>query len=155
MIWKDWSGVVPCVLVVLVLLRSPGLAHAQDEEIRCNYSQKIVCALSGCQEGPVGSAYLLLPPLSVLEEASISIRTGAPVPLPSIQRCDRNGCTAVQITAIRSGVFTTIVQPYGAYFLKIASETVDIGPHIGDFIEVGSLMLGTVTYFGSCPAVVK
>jgi hypothetical protein len=155
MIWKDWSGVVPCVLVVLVLLQSPGPAQAQDEEIRCNYSRKIVCAQSGCQEGPVGSAYLLLPRLSVLEEASTSVRTGARAPLPTIRRCDSNGCTAVQITATRGGVFTTIVQPYGAYFLKIASEAVDIGPHVGDFIEVGSLMLGTVTYFGSCPAVTK
>jgi hypothetical protein len=157
MIWKDWSGVVPCVLVVLVLLQSPGSAQAQDDEIRCNYSRKFVCAQSGCQEGPVGSAYLLLPRLSVLEEASTSVRTGARAQLPTLRRCDSDGCTAAQVTAIRSGVFTTILQPHGAYFLKIASEAVavDIGPHVGDFVEVASLILGTVTYFGSCPAVAK
>src|ERR671927_302764 len=66
MIWKDWSGMVPCVLVVLVLLQSPGPAHAQDDEIRCNYNRKFECAQSGCLEAPTGAEYLLLPPLSAL-----------------------------------------------------------------------------------------
>ena len=157
MSWKDWSGVVPCGLVVLVLLQPPGPTHAQDNEIRCNYSRKIVCSPSDCQESPVGSAYLLLPRLSVLEEASLSVRTGARKQLPSPRRCDSDGCKAVQVTALRSGIFTTIAQSPGAYFLKMASEAVavDIGPQVGDFVEVASLMLTTVTYFGSCPAVVK
>jgi hypothetical protein len=156
MSWKEWSGVVPCGLVVLVLLQSPGPTQAQDNEMRCNYSRKIECTPSDCQEGPVGSAYVLLPRLSALEEASMSVRTGPRAQLPTIRRCNADGCTAVQVIATRSGVFTHIVQPYGAYFLKMASERpVDIGPQVGDFVEVASLMLGTVTYFGSCPAVVK
>ena len=54
-----------------------------------------------------------------------------------------------------SGAFVNISQFDGAYFIKIG--TVDLGPgsRVGDFVEVASTFLSTITYFGSCAAAVK
>jgi hypothetical protein len=34
---------------------------SQGDEFKCRYSRKVECSASGCQETPVGTAYLLLP----------------------------------------------------------------------------------------------
>jgi hypothetical protein len=48
-----------------------------------------------------------------------------------------------------------VVQNDGSYFLKIATVTVGENLRAGDFVEVASQLLGTVTYFGFCPTVTK
>ena len=126
---------------------------SQDNEFKCSYSRKVECAASGCQETPVGSAYLLLPKIDSL--VSATIRADGAAQLPTIRRCDSKGCSPVVVRASLSGAFVNISQFDGAYFLKIG--TVDLGPgsRVGDFVEVASTFLNTITYFGSCAAAVK
>jgi hypothetical protein len=61
----------------------------------------------------------------------------------------------VTVRASVSGAFVNITQFDGAYFVKVG--TVDLGPgsRVGDFVEVASTFLSTITYFGSCAAAVK
>jgi len=141
--------------ILTALLAAMATAPAgQPDDIRCDYSRKIECSTSGCQNGVVGNAYLLLPRLEALRAATIRARGVAD--LPTIRRCDAKGCSSAVVRATLSGAFTNIAQYDGAYFLKIASVDLgDLGPPVGDFVEVNSLFLGTITYFGSCKAVTQ
>lgn len=126
---------------------------SQSDEFKCKYSRKVECGASGCQETPVGTAYLLLPRIDSL--VSATIRADDTPQLPTIRRCDSKGCSAVVVRASPRGAFVNISQFDGAYFIKIG--TVDLGPgsRVGDFVEVASTFLSTITYFGSCAGAVK
>lgn len=138
-------------IVTASLVAAANVVSAQPEDVRCNYTRKIECSASGCQNGVVGAAYLLLPRLEALRSATI--RAEGVADLPTIRRCDGKGCSSVVVRATLSGAFMNIAQYNGAYFLKIASVDLgDLGPPVGDFVEVNSLFLGTITYFGSCKA---
>lgn len=136
------------------LVAAGSVVLAQPEDVRCNYTRKIECSAPGCHNGVVGAAYLLLPRLEALRSATIRAKGAAD--LPTIRRCDAKGCSPVVVRATLSGAFTNITQYNGAYFLKIASVDLgDLGPPVGEFVEVTSLFLGTITYFGSCKAVAQ
>jgi hypothetical protein len=144
-------GVVAAALIILV----QPLATGQDQEFRCNYTRKIECSPEGCQSGDVGSAFLLMPSAVVLFAKTIAADN--PEQLPRIRRCDSKGCTSVVVRATSSGAFLNVTQPDGAYFLRIVDTDLKAlgGPRLGDFVEVASVFLSTITYYGSCPAVAK
>jgi hypothetical protein len=141
-------------IVLALVAAASDIGFAQPEDVRCNYSRRIDCSAAGCQNGVVGAQYLLLPRLEALRSATI--RAKGVADLPTIRRCDAKGCAPVTVRATLSGAFTNIAQYDGAYFLKVASVDLgDLGPPVGDFVEVNSLFLGTITYFGSCNAVTR
>ena len=145
---RVWSS------VTALLVAMANVVSAQPEDVRCNYTRKIERSASGCQNGVVGTAYLLLPRLEALQAATI--RAEGVADLPTIRRCDTKGCSPVVVRATLSGAFTNISQYDGAYFLKIASVDLgDLGPPVGDFVEINSLFLSTITYFGSCKALAQ
>jgi hypothetical protein len=142
------------VALAFVFATTTEVVLAQSEDVRCDYSRRIDCSTTGCQDGVVGAQYLSLPRLDALRTATIRARGVAD--LPTIRRCDGKGCTPVTVRATLSGAFTNISQHEGAYFLKIASvELGNLGPPAGDFVEVNSLFLSTITYFGSCKGVTR
>jgi hypothetical protein len=142
---------VPVLIAAMCLGGST--AFGQASEIRCSYSRKVECTATGCRDGVVGAAYLLVPDVDHL--LSATIRADSSADLPNIRRCDSKGCTPVAVRAALSGAFVNISQADGAYFMKVS--TVDVGPELqrGDFVEVASQLLATLTYFGKCPALVK
>jgi hypothetical protein len=126
----------------------------QAQDIRCDYKRKFECSASGCEETTVGGLYLLLPRLEALRLSTIRARGGSD--LPVVRRCDAKGCNAVTVRVELSGAFTNISSESGGYFLKFASADLgNLGPPFGEFVEVASVWLSTITYFGSCPAVAK
>ncbi len=145
-------GVIGGLAIVTLVCGAPD-AFAQASETKCMYSRKIECSRTGCQTAPVGGAYLLVPPVDYLLAATI--RASSASEWPNIRRCDSAGCTPVAVRASLGGAFVNISQPDGSYFLKVS--TVDVGPELqaGDFVEVASQLLGTVTYFGACRQFVK
>lgn len=140
------------VVTGVILLGSSSLA-AQANELRCDYTKKFECGASGCVSASIGSAYLLLPHLDSL--TSDTTRADGPSGLPTIRRCDGKGCSPVVVRATLSGAFVNISQYDGAYFLKVS--TIELGKDLklGDFVEVASQFLSTITYLGSCRAIVK
>ncbi len=59
------------------------------------------------------------------------------------------------VRASLNGAFVDITQPDRSYFVKIATiELASQGVKLGDFVEVATTSVGTVTYFGSCKAAV-
>lgn len=140
------------VVASMVVLGS-GSVLGQTQELRCEYTRKIECAASGCQSTQIGSAYLLLPHIDSL--MADTIRADGPSGLPTIRRCDAKGCSSVVVRASLSGAFVNITQYDGSYFLKISTVALGDGMRLGDFVEVASQFLSTITYFGSCPAIVK
>ncbi len=144
---------VPWLAAALTLVLATPAVAGQTQDVRCSYVRKVDCTSSGCQEGTVGSAYLLLPHVRTLIAQTIKADHGAG--LPAIRRCDTKGCTPVEVTASLGGAFVNVTQPSAAYFLKLSTVDMGTGLRLGDFVEVASLMLGTVTYFGSCPGVVR
>lgn len=147
--------VVRCATVVasMVVLGS-GSVLGQTQELRCEYTRKIECvAASGCQNTEIGSAYLLLPHIDSL--IADTIRADGPSGLPTVRRCDAKGCSSVVVRASLSGAFVNITQHDGSYFLKISTVALGDRLRLGDFVEVASQFLSTITYFGSCPAIVK
>ncbi len=150
MIAKLLTGTAMCAIMVVV---GPRTAYGQEQDLRCDYTRKIECTAAGCQSSQIGSAYLLLPRISSLLTSTIRAENNAD--LPTIRRCDSKGCSPVVVRAEQSGAFTNIAQHGGAYFIKIATITVGEGLRAGDFVEVASQFLATITYFGACPAVAK
>ena len=74
------------VVLALVFALGGPIATFAQEESRCTYLRKIECSASGCQDGSVGSAYLLMPSVDSLLAATI--RAEGPSGLPTI-RCSR------------------------------------------------------------------
>lgn len=145
-------GAAAAVFVALGSITSADTITRED--FRCNYSRKFECSsLLGCQPSPIGSAYLLVPHVDELWKDTIG--AGIVSKLPSIWRCDDKGCSAVEVSATISGAFINVTKPDGTYFLKISTVDLGKGAEIGDFVEVTSQFLGTITYFGSCRAIVK
>jgi hypothetical protein len=139
------------VALALSLIAAP--AAAQGLEFACEYSRKVECTAAGCRDAEVGAAYLLVPPLDFLLDATI--RATEAGELPVIRRCDgTRTCTAVPVRATLGNPFVNIVPLEGTYFLKIASSDLPDGTRATDFVEVATQSLGTVTYFGSCKGVV-
>ncbi len=136
-----------------VLVFGTMAVFGQAHEFKCGYAKKVECSASGCQTTQIGSAYLLLPDVDSLIAATIRADTNAD--LPTIRRCDAKGCSSVIVRASLSGAFVNITQYDGSYFLKISTIDLGDGMKSGDFVEVASQFLGTITYFGSCPAIVK
>jgi hypothetical protein len=75
--------------------------------------------------------------------------------LPTIRRCDAKGCSPVGVRASPSGGFVNVTQHDGAYFLRVSTVDLGRGANAGDFMEVASQFLATITYFGSCEAIVR
>ena len=127
-------------------------AAAQRAEVRCDYASAIECTTKGCSSSPSGGAYLLLPDAPTLIAATSRVPAGGS--LPAIKVCDGKGCTPIAVRAARSGAFANIAQDGGAHFVKVAMVDIPPGIRRGDFLEVSARFLTTVTYLGSCPALV-
>lgn len=141
------------VLMAAIAMSAEPTLLGQDQDFRCNYALKIECTPAGCTSGDIGSAYLLLPHVDSLFGATVV--ANSPTELPTIRRCDSKGCSSVVVSASLNGAFINITQRDGTYFLKISTVDLGEGLRLGDFVEVASQMLGTIMYYGSCPAVVK
>lgn len=134
----------------LVLVAAP--AAAQGLEFACEYTRKVECSPAGCKDGEIGSAYLLVPPLDFLLDATTrAVEAGE---LPVIRRCDTRGCAGLPVRATLGNPFVNIVPLEGTYFLKIASADLADGTRAADFVEVATQALTTTTSFGSCKGVV-
>jgi hypothetical protein len=56
-----------CALAVtLMALTVEELLGQARDEIRCDYSRRVVCSEAGCKSIPVGNAFLVIPPLEEL-----------------------------------------------------------------------------------------
>ena len=142
------SHLIACALI---LVAAP--AAAQGLEFACEYTRKVECTAATCTEAEVGAAYLLVPPLDFLLDATL--RATEPGELPTIRRCDANRtCTAVPVRATLGNPFVNIVPLEGTYFVKIASIDLPDGTRASDFVEVATQSLKTVTHFGACRGVV-
>ena len=134
--------------VVLAVIASAPAAS----DVRCDYTSRIECTASGCAPTTPAGGYLLLPDVSTLLAATQ--RAADTSSLPTIQVCDAKGCTPIAVRAARSGAFVNIAQDGGAHFVKVAMQDIPPGVSRGDFLEVAARFLTTVTYTGSCPAMV-
>jgi hypothetical protein len=145
------AAVQKITTLVLSTLMSCSAFAQKGDEIRCAYERKVECGPARCRDSHVHSAYLLLTDLDALVTATI--RANGVSDLPSIRRCDPDGCTPVVIRATRSGAFVNIAGDSSSYLLKVlATDLGEFGAplKLGDFLEVTSLYLRTATYFGSC-----
>ena len=138
------------VLAALSIVGAAAPARAADQ--RCDYRSKIECTASGCAAAPIAGAYLLLPDAATLIAATG--RAADIASLPSILVCDAAACSPIRVRAARSGAFVNIAQDGGAHFVKVAMTDAGPGIRTGDFLEVAARFLTTVTYVGSCPALV-
>lgn len=137
------------IALVLCAVSSSSLAHAQNaREYRCDYATGFECDVAGCSKHALGQSYILIPHPDSLVSRTNSASHGRH-PLPAIRRCDRYGCTTVQVRAAQSTQAYTLDQVDGSYFLQIASLTKDSIAR-GEFLEVVPLPLATITYFGRC-----
>ena len=134
-------------VVLTVVAAAPGAPG-----VRCDYTSRIECTASGCASGGPAGGYLLLADASSLLAATQRATDASS--LPTIQVCDAKGCTPIAVRAARSGAFVNIAQDGGAHFVKIAMQDIPPGVRRGDFLEVAARFLTTVTYTGSCPAIV-
>jgi hypothetical protein len=149
--WR--SSLALGLLIVLAL----GKAHAQTDEIRCDYTRRVDCDAKSCTNQALSGNYLLLPPLADLllqsDLVDLADVTGDNPKLPAIRRCDAKGCSPVPVRATMPGAFVDLNQDSGSYFVRFAALDLSNlgGPKAGDFIEVAPTFLSTITYFGSCP----
>ena len=120
--------------------------------IRCEYASAIECTASGCAAASTSGRYLLLSDAPSLIAATQRATDASS--LPTIQVCDAKGCTPIAVRAARGGAFVNIAQDGGARFVRVATQDIPPGIRRGDFLEVAARFLTTVTYTGSCPAVV-
>jgi hypothetical protein len=139
-------------LDVVFALLSIAAVSPPAADVRCEYAKTIECTASGCAATPASGAYLMLPDAPTLLAATA--RAAGAVSLPTIRICDAKGCTPIAVRAARSGAFANIAQEGGAHFVKVALVDVPPGIRRGDFLEVSARFLTTVTYVGSCPALV-
>jgi hypothetical protein len=123
-------------LDVVFALLSIAAVPPPAADVRCEYAKTIECTASGCAATPA------------------TARAAGAVSLPTIRICDAKGCTPIAVRAARSGAFANIAQEGGAHFVKVALVDVPPGIRRGDFLEVSARFLTTVTYVGSCPALV-
>ena len=138
-------------VAALLVAASAASAHAAD--VRCDYTSRIECTASGCAASSVAGAHLRLPDAATLLAATQHAPDAAN--LPTILVCDATACSPIRVRAARSGAFVNITQEGGAHFVKMAMIDVVPGIRAGDFLEVAARFLTTVTYVGSCPAVVR
>jgi hypothetical protein len=123
------------------------------DEVRCDYRSKIECSALGCAPVAIDGGYLRLPDAATLVRATARATDAAS--LPTIQLCHAKACTPIRVRAATSGAFVNIAQDGGAHFIKVATRDVGTGLHRGEFVEVAARFLTTVTFVGSCPALVR
>ena len=148
-----WLVVTVAVTTAAALQAAQRVAPAPSGAVRCDYLQKIECTAAGCQPSAAGGGYLRLAPVATLVDATARAAAGAA--LPTMDVCDTTGCTPIAVRAVRGGAFVNIAQDGGAHFVKVAATDIPPGIHRGDFVEVAARFLTTVTYVGSCPALVR
>jgi hypothetical protein len=117
------------------------------EEYRCSYEKKLQCDRTGCENGDVGTAYLLIPHPDSLLAATASAGSGRP--LPQIRRCNASGCSALDVIASVSGIFVNVSTVTGGYYLKIVRNGTEPFK-TGAFMESASISLISVNYWGTC-----
>jgi hypothetical protein len=152
-------------IVILIGLAIPLCSSAQ-EEVRCDYAQRTICDRSGCKDAPVElkGNYLLVPTLDSMVKATTKVEVreafnhvlgddNANEKLPTIRKCGSAGCSADVVRAHLGGAFVDVKPATeGAYILRFAhSELGGIQP--GDFLEVVTNFLSTITSYGSCKGV--
>ena len=92
----------------------------------CRPKQLYACGVDGCQAGDAKT------------EVRLDFLHG------TYSRCDQKGCDQYPMTYEASGVFTT-AQPNSGAFLKVLNDG-------SEYMEVATLGLSTLVYFGSCEA---
>ena len=148
-----WLAVAVAVTAAGAPRAAQRVTPAPSGAVRCDYLQKIECTAAGCQPSAAGGGYLRLAPVTTLVDATARATAGAA--LPTMDVCDATGCTSIAVRAVRGGAFVNIAQDGGAHFVKVAATDIPPGIHRGDFVEVAARFLTTVTYVGSCPALVR
>ncbi len=135
-------------LLALGLLLPLGTPPHLDE-VRCSYTMRQHCLPAGCEELPIGTAFLLSPDLSVLRAATSSAPHSF---LPSLRRCDDKGCTPFEVRSSPSGAFLNVWKTDGGYILKIYTGPQDdlVTLRHGAFVEAATSLLDTYISYGRC-----
>ncbi len=130
-------------LVVFVLATA---SLQGSNEFRCTFTHRDVCDTNGCRPMPVGDMFLLIPQVKDFLDAGSRIRNGeAPV---TIRRCDKKGCTPVEVNAAPSGGFINVWKLDGGYMLKLVAG--GAAGDAGDFVEVATLWTQVFVSYGTC-----
>ncbi len=71
-----------------------------------------------------------------------------------VRRCDRQGCDRIEVDVTISGAFVSLEQRNGPWFARLEPQF--LGGREGEvrFVEVPTLGLTTLVYYGSCPLAV-
>ncbi len=117
---------------------------ADQDEVRCPYARKSVCdQAAGCNASPIGAAYLIVPRLAQLElraQQTWSV---------TVRRCDEQGCSPIDVVASNVGLgYLSLSAADRGYLIKMARTDLDGGA--GSFVEIATIGLTTLTYFGQC-----
>jgi hypothetical protein len=112
--------------------------------LRCEYIASSGCSATGsCATGSMEDGYLLAPRLDELlaaTEAKSRVQ---------VQRCDREGCTAVEGSVARSGRgYLTFGALDRGYLVKFSLDELEGS---GRFVELASIGLSVIVHQGICP----
>lgn len=117
-------------------------ADAKQELRRCWYRSVSECNTGGCTDRRSAPApderWLEIPILS----GNLFTTTG---PWRTVRRCDVRGCDRIEVEVDWSGSYFTFKQREGAWFVKV------LGSDEPPFIEVATLGLDALVYYGNCP----
>lgn len=141
------------VPIIFVLAAVASGAAQVSETFRCDYAVRNVCGGGeNCSklrfEGE--GMYLLVPSLATLEKAFPSaVLNNSPA---VVQRCDKKGCSPVEVWANHSGAFVNVWSTGGGYMLKLfVGPAAVLRGNMGDFVEVATIGLTAWVSSGSCP----
>jgi hypothetical protein len=135
----------------MLAILSPSLVSWRaPDEVRCTYSHIEVCSEKGCTNVPVRDSYLVAPSLKTLEGALVS--NDEESARLQVRRCDARGCTPIDVSLSRDGIYLNAAAPEREYMLKLTTlDAPALGVRRGDFVEVASLFLSVYVWHGHCP----
>ncbi len=130
-------------------------SDAEHELRRCRYSSVSQCGPDeGCAvrlSAPVpDERWLEVPSLDGVSIRGFLASTNQG-PWPLVRRCDTRGCSRIEVHVSRSDDYLTLHQRDGPWFVKFDTDSLSSGRDAGGFVEVATLGLATLVYFGSCP----
>ena len=143
-------------------------ADAKQDLRRCRYRSVSDCGPTGCVDRPSAPApaerWLEVPvPGFALYSAGYLAEMGDG-PWPTVRRCDVRGCDRISVYVDWGGAYFTLKQRNGPWFAKVMDLRTAVTltpdrrrslglPAEGDtpFIEVATLGLNALVYYGSCP----
>ena len=141
---------LPCLSLLLGATSSAQNVNGDRDDIRCSYSRRTLCGEKGCRNVPLGDAYLLTPPITEIEAAAVRGADGT-FPTFSVRRCDGKGCTPVDVTSRIDGAYLHLSAPGNGYLATFLTLDSALLGRRGDFVEVGTFLLGVEVTYGHCP----